>query len=135
MTVSADQFDPPGLAAIPVHRVPPPLGFGHHSLGWGEFAATAAGASGLRAAHRRCRTYIGLRIEPAYQRHMPPVPRTEVCQIVAGVAAIAHQDEPALRKPMDEHRHELTGQINRCLVSPTFQDVEFFRTIQGAKRR
>ena len=64
---------------------------------------------------------------------MLSMPMTKACQVMAGIAAIAHQNERSIRKPMNQYRHELTRQINQGLMPSSLGRVQLFRTIQGAK--
>jgi len=55
---------------------------------------------------------------------------TELRQLMRGVTSITQKHEFTLRKPVNQHRHQLTGQMRGCFMPVFFGVVKLLRTVQ-----
>ena len=130
MPGTAGKLDTTVRATIPTDRSFGELTMYHHFLGRWQFTSLDSWPTYSWFSFRRWSVEIGIAMKAADQRGMTSMAITEVRQLMRGVTPITQKHEFSLRKPVNQHRHQLTGQMRGCFMPVFFGVVKLLRTVQ-----
>jgi len=130
---ATDQLDTAITASVPAYCCRSQLTGRHYLFGRGQFAAFASWSSHPLVLPRSRGIKIGVTMEAADQGDVVTMAITKHRQFMRGIAPIAQKHESSLGKPVDQHRHQLSGQLGWGFVPARFGNIQLLGAIQGGQ--